>query len=131
MKNLPDLASIHVPVAPPDEEYIASALGQRVSFRGLKQLLGAADYSKAGDRHAGLAAPTESVREMARSVLSDLSLQHIYDRPLTDNDGHVDSVMRVNYQIDGEVFSSIAATTVGELKNHLLRAKSSDVKRIG
>src|ERR1051326_3701273 len=131
MKELPDLASVHVPVPPPDEEYIASALGQRVSFRGLKQLLGAADYSKAGDRHAGLAAPADSEREMARSILSGLSLQHIYDHPLTDDDGHVDSVMRVNYQIDGEVFSSIAAMTVGELKNHLLRASGADVKRIG
>ncbi len=131
MNKLPDLALIHVPVPPCDEEYVASAHGQRVSFRGLKQLLGAADYSKAGDRHAGLAAPAESVREMARSILSGLSLQHIYDHPLTDEDGHVDSVMRVNYQIDDEVFSSIAAMTVGELKNHLLRAGGSDVKRTG
>src|SRR5689334_25298469 len=112
MKELPDLASIHVPVPPPDEEYIASALGQRVSFRGLKQLLGAADYSKAGDRHAGVAAPSESVREMARSILSGLSLQHMYNHPLTDDIGRVDSVMRVNYQIDREVFSSIASLTV-------------------
>lgn len=131
MKDLPSLDSIPVPAPPPDQEYVASALGQRVSFRGLKQLLGAADYSKAGDRHAGLAAPAESVREMARSILSGLSLQHIYDHPLTDDDGRVDSVMRVNYQIDRAVFSSIAAMTVGELKNHLLRAGSSDVKRIG
>jgi ethanolamine ammonia-lyase large subunit len=131
MKELPGLASIHVPVPRPDQEYIASALGQRVSFRGLKRLLGVADYSKAGDRHAALAAPSESVREMARSILSGLSLQHIYDHPLTDDDGRVDSVMRVNYQIDGEVFSSIAAMTVGELKNHLLRGSSADVKRIG
>jgi ethanolamine ammonia-lyase large subunit len=135
MKELPELASIYVPVPPPDQEYVAEyfahALGQRVSFRGLKQLLGAADYSKAGDRHAGLAAPSGSVREMARSILSGLSLQHIYDRPLTDDEGRVDTVMRVNYQIDSEVFSSIAAMTVGELKNHLLRAGSTDIKRIG
>src|ERR1041385_3128272 len=131
MNELLDIASVHVPVPPTDEEYGASALGQRVSFRGLKQLLGAADYSKAGDRHAGLAAASESVREMARSILSGLSLQHIYDRPLTDDGGRVDSLMRVNYQIDSEVFSSIAAMTVGELKNHLLRAGSTEVQRIG
>src|SRR5881409_1822258 len=131
MKELPDLVSIEVPAPPPDEEYIASALGQRISFRGLKHLLGAADYSKAGDRNAGLDAPTESVREMARSILSDLTLQHIYDHPLTDDDGHVDSVMRVNYQVDHEVFSSIAGMTVGELKNRLLRAPGAEVMRIG
>src|ERR1051326_4048481 len=131
MKELPDLVSIEVPAPPPDEEYTASALGQRVSLRGLKQLLGAADYSKAGDRHAGLDAPTESVREMARSMLSDLSLQHIYDHPLTDDEGRVDSVMRVNYQVDHEVFSSIAGMTVGELKNRLLRAPGTEVMWIG
>jgi ethanolamine ammonia-lyase large subunit len=131
MRELPDLLSIDVPVPTPDEEYTASALGQRVSFRGLKQLLGAADYSKAGDRHAGLAAPTESVREMARSILSGLSLQHIYDHPLTDDDGRVDSVMRVNYQVDREVLSSIAGMTVGELKDRLLRAAGAEVTRIG
>ncbi len=131
MKELPDLVSIEVPAPPPDEEYIASALGQRISFRGLKHLLGASDYSKAGDRNAGLDAPTESVREMARSILSDLTLQHIYDHPLTDDDGHVDSVMRVNYQVDHEVFSSIAGMTVGELKNRLLRAPGAEVMRIG
>src|SRR5207249_255590 len=131
MKELPDLVSIEVPAPPPDEEYIASALGQRISFRGLKHLLGASDYSKAGDRNAGLDAPTESVREMARSILSDLTLQHIYDHPLTDDDGHVDSVMRVNYQVDHEVFSSIAGMTVGELKNRLLRVPGTEVMRIG
>src|SRR5213593_247018 len=131
MKELPDLVSIEVPAPPPDEEYIASALGQRISFRGLKHLLGASDYSKAGDRNAGLDAPTESVREMARSILSDLTLQHIYDHPLTDDDGHVDSVMRVNYQVDHEVFSSIAGMTVGELKNRLLRVPGAEVMRIG
>src|SRR5881296_2617411 len=131
MKELPDLVSIEVPAPPPDEEYIAGALGQRISFRGLKHLLGAADYSKAGDRNAGLDAPTESVREMARSILSDLTLQHIYDHPLTDDDGHVDSVMRVNYQVDHEVFSSIAGMTLAQLKDHLLGAAAPAVKDIG
>src|SRR5207249_8673302 len=55
----------------------------------------------------------------------------IYDHPLTDNDGHVDSVMRVNYQVDHDVFSSIAGMTVGELKNRLLRVPGTEVMRIG
>ena len=131
MKELPDLAAIEVPEPPLDEEYSVAALGRRVAFRGLKQLLGAADHSKAGDRHAGLAAPSETVRELARSILSDLTLQHLFDRPLTDDNGRVDSVMRVNYQIDRAAFDSIAAMTVGELKDHLLRASGSEVKRIG
>ena len=37
-----------------------------IRFVGLKRLLGAADFPKAGDRHAGLAAPDDLVREAAR-----------------------------------------------------------------
>ena len=45
--------------------------------------------SKAGDRHAGLAARGETEREAARAVLSGLTLQHLYDHPLTDDEGKV------------------------------------------
>src|SRR2546426_227968 len=69
-------------------------------FHGLKRLLGAADVSKAGDRNAGLAAAGETEREVARTILSGLTLRHLYDHPLTDDDGNVDSVMTVNYDID-------------------------------
>ena len=68
------------------------------------EILGAADYSKAGDRNAKLAAPEEAAREAARMILSDLTLQYLHDHPLTADDGHVDSVMRVNYDIDLAAF---------------------------
>src|SRR5207244_11440819 len=90
-----------------------------------------AEYSKAGYHYAGLDAPTETMRELAQSILSDLRLQHIYYHPLTDDDAHVDSVMRVNYQVDHEVSSSSAGMTVGELKNRLLRVPGTEVMRIG
>ena len=131
MSQLTDLAAIEVPEPRPDQVYTASAFDRMVSFSGLKALLGAADYSKAGDRHAGLAASSESVREFARLILSDLTLQHLFDHPLTDDAGRVDSVMRVNYDIDRAVFASIAAMTVGELKDHLLGATGLEVERIG
>ena len=94
-------------------------------------MLGAADFSKAGDRNAGLAAPGEAAREAARMILSGLTLQHLYDHPLTDDHGQVDSVMRVNYDIDRDAFASIAALTMGELKNHLLRAPGAELSRLG
>src|SRR4051812_45100093 len=100
MRALIPLADIHVPAPRPEADYPFSALGRSISFRGLKALLGAADISKAGDRHAGLAAHDEFAREAARSVLASLTLQHLHDHPLTDRAGNVDVVMRVNYDVD-------------------------------
>lgn len=125
------LAEIHVPPPQPDMEYPFRGLGRSISFRGLKALLGAADVHKAGDARAGLAAPNEFAREAARTVLASLSLRHLYDRPLTDLSGRVDDVMRVNYDIDRGLFATIADMTVGEFRDHLLRAPDDEVVRIG
>src|SRR6266478_2613242 len=114
------LDQVPVPDPPPDEIYRVRLLNHDYSFVGLKSLLGAADFSKAGDRGAGLAAPTEVVREAARTILSSLTLQHLYDRPLTDDEGRVDSVTRVSYDIDLDRFRTISSWTVGQLKDFLL-----------
>ena len=131
MKELEPLSEIRVPAPRPDELYAIDAFGEQVSFLGLKRLLGAADYSKAGERHAGLAASNEREREAARSILASLTLQHLYDRPLTTEEGQIDEVMRVNYAIDHPCFAAIAHLTLGELKNRLLRAKGGEIRRIG
>jgi ethanolamine ammonia-lyase large subunit len=131
MPALTPLADIAVPAPRPDEVYTGRYLERTVSFHGLKELLGAADFSKAGDRHAGLAARSEPAREVARGILSDLTLQHLYDRPLTDEQGRVDSVMRVSYDIDLETFGRLAGMTLGQLKDHLLRAPGDEVRRVG
>lgn len=131
MRELTSPAAIAVPDSQPEQVYTARCFDRDVAFRGLKRLLGAADYSKAGERHAGLAAASETVREAARSVLSQLTLQHLYDNPLTDDQGRVDTVMRVNYEIDREVFASLASRTLGELKDHVLRASGEEVSRVG
>ncbi|WP_434777425.1 ethanolamine ammonia-lyase subunit EutB [Neisseria sp. Ec49-e6-T10] len=129
--DLIPLNQIHVPTPKPPQTYHIELLGRTYQFEGLKQLLGNADISKAGDRVAKLAAEDEITREAARSVLSDLTLQHIYDNPLTDNRGQVDSVMRVNYAIDLTVFAEIAHLTVGELKDLLMQSTGREVRRIG
>lgn len=131
MKPLKPLPDIVVPDPRPDEIYATTVLDRSFTFKGLKALLGAADVSKAGDRVAGLAAPDEVTREAARHILAGLTLQHLYDRPLTDDKGRVDSVMRVNYDIDLEAFGSIASMTLGALKDHLLRSAPAEVKRVG
>lgn len=131
MKTLTPLTDIPVPHPAPDETYSLECSGETHSFAGLKALLGAADYSKAGERNAGLSAASDTAREAAREVLAGLTLQHLYDRPLTDEQDSVDSVMRVNYDIDQEEFAAISRMTVGELKNQLLRSKGAEIKRVG
>ena len=56
MHDLTPLAEIFVPEPRGDEAYRIQLLGHEYEFKGLKALLGAADFSKAGDRGAGLAA---------------------------------------------------------------------------
>src|SRR5437016_12356209 len=131
MKNLIRCDEIGVPPTPNDESYAVNKFGRQFSFAGLKGLLGAADYSKAGDRNAVLAARDEAEREAARSILSTLTLQYLYDHPLTDDSGNVDSVMRVNYDIDRETFASFAPMTLGQLKNHLLSCSDDEVMQTG
>jgi ethanolamine ammonia-lyase large subunit len=131
MVALPLLDRISVPSPRPERVYSTTCFDRSIGFAGLKRLLGAADYSKAGDRNAGLAVVSETEREAARAILSDLTLEHLYDHPLTDDDGRVDSVMRVNYAIDTDAFGTIAKMTVGELKDHLLRSPGAEIQRIG
>lgn len=131
MNHFTPLSDIVVPQPLPDETYRSTFLGETFTFEGLKRLLGAADVDKAGDRGAGLAARSETEREAARSVLASLTLKHLYDRPLTDDRGQVDAVMRVNYDIDREAFARIADWTLGELKNHLLQAPADELQDLG
>lgn len=125
------LDEIQVPELAAREIYRTTFLGDEYVFPGLKRLLGAADVSKAGDRGAGLAARSEVEREAARSILSSLTLEHLYEHPFTDDCGVVDSVMRVNYDIDRAMFAPIAGWTLGQLKDHLLAAPAADVQEIG
>ena len=131
MQPLKPLSAIPVPPPAPEETYTSSQMGRTFTFRGLKSLLGAADFSKAGDRHAGLAAPDELTREAARSLLSSLTLAHLHAHPLADSAGRVDDVMRANYDIDAEAFASLAPLTLGELRDRLLAAPGDEVQRIG
>ncbi|MCC3246255.1 ethanolamine ammonia-lyase [Methylocystis sp. WRRC1] len=131
MIALKPLSEIHVPTPMPDEAYEIGLFDRSFRFVGLKALLGAADFDKAGDRLAALAAQNDVEREAARKILSNLKLRHLYDRPLTDGQGRVDQVMRVNYDIDLDVFAEFADLTVGEAKDFILRNKAPAIKRLG
>jgi ethanolamine ammonia-lyase large subunit len=131
MRGLTPLSKIAIPDPRPIETFEATLFDRKFVFKGLKRLLGAADYDKAGDRLAGLAATSDLEREAARRILSSLTLQHIYNSPLDNGDGVVDEVMRVNYDIDLTVFREIASLTVGAAKDAILGGDASVVKRLG
>jgi ethanolamine ammonia-lyase large subunit len=131
MPPLDALDAIPVPPPRPDVAYTTTLLDRRFAFPNLKALLGAADWSKAGDRAAGLAAPDEATREAARSILSSLTLEHLHDHPLLDARGRVDAVMRVNYAIDRAQYDAIRPLTLGALKDRLMAAPAAEVQRIG
>ncbi|WP_419534260.1 ethanolamine ammonia-lyase subunit EutB [Endozoicomonas sp.] len=125
------LDQIPVPAPKADEIYRTRVIGQSFTFIGLKALLGAAGFHTSGDQVAGLAADDEVSREAARAILSDLTLQHIYDHPLTNDRGEIDDIMRVNYDIDLTIFDDMAMMTVGELKDWIQKASGAQIKRAG
>ncbi len=120
-----------MPAPKTDAAYNITLLDRTFTFANLKHVLGAADISKAGDRKAGLAAANEIEREAARAVLSSLTLQHFFDNPLTNIHGKIDSVMKVNYDIDHTVFATISRLTLGDLKDELLKSNGADIREIG
>ena len=131
MHQLIPLESIFVPEPKKDVVYSTEIFEKSFSFTGLKSLLGAADVSKAGDRMAGLAADSPLCREAARKILSALTIEHIYDHPITDRAGDIDEVMRVGYQIDPLVFDEIKHLTIGAVRDRLLAEDGEAIKRIG
>lgn len=131
MPALNSLSDIRVPKPKPDQTYEISLVDRRFTFPGLKRLLGAADFDKAGERLAGLVAKSEIEREAARAILSNLTLQEIYDAPLTNDDGRVDDVMRVSYDIDLTLFKDKAHWTIGEAKDFILSGADVEVKCFG
>ncbi len=131
MKTLGKIEQIQVPAPRADAPYSIMLLDRTFTFSNLKHVLGAADVSKAGDRKAGLAASNEIEREAARAVLSSLTLQHFFDHPLTNIHAQIDSVMRVNYDINHAVFPTIANLTLGDLKDELLKSNGARIREIG
>ena len=125
------LDQIPVPAISKLQVYRTEVMGKEYVFRGLAALLGAADMSKAGDRGAGLARNGEIEREAARTLLSGLTLQHIYEHPLTTQEGDIDEIMMVNYDIDRHVYETIASLTLGELKDRFQESNGDQLLHYG
>jgi ethanolamine ammonia-lyase large subunit len=99
--------------------YTATIGATRYVFPDLKTLLARATPLRSGDLLAGIAAADATERVAAQRALADLPLRRLIEDPVVPYEA--DEVTRLI--IDGhdrEAFASIAAMTVGELRDWLL-----------
>lgn len=107
-----------------------SLLGESYRFHDLKELFAKANEEKSGDQLAGIAAADDRERMAAKLVLADLTLADIRSHPLLPPE--TDEVSRVIEEgVDEAVYETIRNWTVGELREHLLAASETEVRRIG
>ncbi len=99
--------------------YASHAGGTRYTFGDLRTLLAQASPDRAGDRLAGLAAPSDAARVAARMALADVPLRQFLDDPLIPYEA--DEVTRLILDShDASAFAPIAALTVGDFRDFLL-----------
>jgi ethanolamine ammonia-lyase large subunit len=99
--------------------YQTTIRGEHFHFADLRELLARASEEKSGDRLAGLAASSERERVAAKTVLADVPLREIVERPLIDPDH--DEVSRLLLDsLDREAFRPLRSLTVGEFREFLL-----------
>lgn len=90
--------------------------GERFSFVDLRHLMACANEPKAGDRLAGISARSERERVAAKIALADVALQCFLDEPMIEDD----VTELIVGSLDRDSFTSIAALTVGELRELVL-----------
>jgi len=104
--------------------YAVSLGTTRFAFADLKELLAKASPPRAGDRLAGIAAATAEECVAARMALADVPLKRILAEPLIPYEQ--DEVTRLILdRHDVATFASIAAMTVGELRDFLLSERAT------
>ena len=90
------------------------------------KMLGAANEFKEGDAIVGVAAESASIRELARELLSNTSLQQI-----DDHSPHQDDLFRFNaIALDQDAKTRIASMSLGELKRFLLDRIETEIHGI-
>ncbi|QBR71091.1 ethanolamine ammonia lyase large subunit [Beijerinckiaceae bacterium] len=99
--------------------YASHAGRTRYAFGDLRTLLAQASPDRAGDRLAGLAAPSDAARVAARMALADVPLRRFLDDPLIPYEA--DEVTRLILDShDVSAFAPIAAMTIGDFRDFLL-----------
>jgi ethanolamine ammonia-lyase large subunit len=104
--------------------YRADFRHERVSFPDLKTLLAQASPQRSGDALAGLAAPDQKTRILARMALADVPLVDFLSANFAPYES--DDVTRLIHDThERDAFAPIASMTVGEFREFLL-ADSTD-----
>ncbi|GLZ55654.1 ethanolamine ammonia-lyase subunit EutB [Actinomycetospora sp. NBRC 106378] len=97
--------------------------GHTYEFADLKALLAAATPERSGDALAGVAAASEQERVAAQWLLADLPLTTFLDEHVVPYED--DEVTRLIVDThDAAAFAPVAAMTVGEFREHLLRPET-------
>jgi ethanolamine ammonia-lyase large subunit len=89
-----------------------------------RQLIGAANEFKEGDEIAGIAAPDENSRRIARNLISNTSLIDVFEKSLFQDEQYDLIQSSTVYE------KSILNMTFGQLKTFLLESNESDIKLI-
>lgn len=88
-------------------------------FKSIKEVLAKANEEKSGDVLAGLAATSATERVAAKLVLSNLTLEDLYNNPVIPYEE--DEVTRVIYDnLNITVYKKIKSWTVGQLRDYIL-----------
>ena len=106
-------------------------LGQRFSFKDVKEVLAKANEEKSGDRLAGLAASSDLERVAAKEVLASLLVSDLRERPAVPYE--TDDVTRILQDgVNERIYSEIRNWSLAELREWLLDTDTSEsmVKRV-
>lgn len=99
--------------------YHASYRHERISFPDLKTLLAQASPPRSGDELAGLSAPDQKTRVLARMALADVPLTDFLNATFVPYEN--DDVTRLIIDThDRDAFKPVAAMTVGAFREFLL-----------
>ena len=94
------------------------------TFKNLKEVMSKANEEKSGDELVGITATSASERVAAKLVLSNLTLEDIYNNPVIPYEE--DEVTRAIYDgLNLRIYQEIKSWTVGYLREYILEHKTS------
>ncbi len=94
------------------------------AFKSLKEVMSKANEEKSGDELVGIAATSASERVAAKLILSNLTLEDIYNNPVIPYEE--DEVTRAIYDgLNLRIYQEIKGWTVGYLREYILEHKTS------
>ena len=94
------------------------------AFKSLKEVMSKANEEKSGDELVGIAATSASERVAAKLILSNLTLEDIYNNPVIPYEE--DEVTRAIYDgLNLRIYQEIKSWTVGYLREYILEHKTS------